>query len=124
MKLSNNEINLIGFAGKDAEGKQTKNRTNYTVVSLATRESWKDKQSGEWRERTTWFRLVGWGKTAEAMLKLTKGAFIQVRGSIRNYELPGKDGKPGRQVTEVVVSGFAKLDRTRRGEAVPEGAVA
>lgn len=124
MKPSNNEVNLIGFVGKDAEGKQTKNRTSYTVVTLATNESWKDKQSGEWQKRTTWHRLVGWGKTAEAMLNLSKGAFIQVRGKIRNYELPAKDGKGARNVSEIVVDGFAKLDRSRRGEAVPEGAAA
>jgi len=45
---------------------------------------------------------------------LTKGSFIQVRGTIRNYELPGADGKPVRQVTEIVVTGFARLDRATR----------
>lgn len=124
MKPSNNEVNLIGFVGKDAEAKQTRNRSNYTVVTLATNESWKDKQTGDWVKRTTWHRLVGWGQTAEAMLKLSKGAFVQVRGKIRNYELPAKDGKAARNVSEIVVDGFAKLDRTRRGEAVPEGAAA
>lgn len=120
MRINNNEVNLIGFIGKDAEAKKTKNRNDYTVASLATTESWKNKQSGDWDKRTTWHRLVGWGEVAESMLNLTKGAFIQVRGKIRNYELPAKDGRPSRNVSEVVVTGFAKLDRTRRGEIVPE----
>ena len=124
MKLSTNEVTLIGFVGKDAEQKQTRNQKNYTVVKLATSDSWKDKNTGEWQKRTVWHRLVGWGKISESMDSLTKGAFIQVRGSIRNYELPSKDGQPKRNVTEIVVTGFAKLDRTRRGEAVPEGVAA
>ena len=57
---------------------------------------------------------------------LAKGAFIQVRGSIRNYEMPAKEGQGKRTLTEIVVTGFAKLDRSRRGEAIiePEGAAA
>ena len=44
----------------------------------------------------------------------SKEAFIQVRGSIRNYEVPAKDGNWTRTLTEIVVTGFAKLDRARR----------
>ena len=84
MKLSTNEVTLIGFVGGDAQAKQTRNKTNYTVVNLAPNDSWKDKQTGEWQKRTQWHRLVGWAKTGESMLALTKGAFIQVRGSIRS----------------------------------------
>ena len=43
MKLSTNEVTLIGFVGGDAQAKETKNHTKYAVVSLATTESWKDK---------------------------------------------------------------------------------
>ena len=80
MKLSTNEVTLIGFVGGDAQAKQTRNKTNYTVVNLATNDSWKDKQTGEWQKRTQWHRLVGWGRVAESMLSLGKGVFIQVRG--------------------------------------------
>ena len=114
MKLSTNEVTLIGFVGGDARQKETKNHNRYAVVNMATNESWKDKQTGEWVKRSTWHRLVGWGTTGESMMKLAKGAFIQVRGSIRNYELPAKDGKGTRNVTEIVVTGFAKLDRNRQ----------
>ncbi len=81
MKLSTNEVALIGFVGGDAQAKQTRNKTNYTVVNLAPNDSWKDKQTGEWQKRTQWHRLVGWGRVAEPMLSLGKGVFIQVRGS-------------------------------------------
>ena len=48
---------------------------------------------------------------------LPKGSFVQLRGSIRNYELPATDSKPARTVTEIVVNAFSKLDRHRRAEA-------
>ena len=114
MKLSTNEVILIGFVGGDAQQNGTKNHNRYAVVNMATNESWKDKQTGEWVKRSQWHRCVGWGTTGESMMKLVKGAFIQVRGSIRTYELPGKDGQPKRSVTEIVVTGFAKLDRNRQ----------
>ena len=58
MKLSTNEVTLIGFVGGDAQAKETKNNNKFTVASVATSESWKD-QNGEWQKRTTWHRLVG-----------------------------------------------------------------
>ena len=58
MKLSTNEVTLIGFVGGDTQAKETKNHNKYAVVSMATTESWKDK-NGDWRKRSTWHRLVG-----------------------------------------------------------------
>ena len=79
MKLSTNEVTLIGFVGGDTQSKETKNHNKYAVVSMATTESWKDK-NGDWQRRTTWHRLVGWGAICDSMLRnLAKGAFIQVR---------------------------------------------
>ena len=120
MKLSTNEVTLIGFVGGDAQAKETKNHNKYAVVSIATTESWKDK-NGDWQKRSTWHRLVGWGAIGDSMVRnLAKGAFIQVRGSIRNFEMPAKDGQGKRTLTEILVTGFAKLDRNRRGEAITE----
>ena len=50
MKLSTNEVTLIGFVGGDAQAKETKNHNKYAVVSLATTDSWKDKD-GAWQKR-------------------------------------------------------------------------
>ena len=72
MKLSTNEVTLIGFVGGDAKQKETKNHNRYAVVNMATNESWKDKQTGEWTKRSTWHRLVGYGTTGESMMKLAK----------------------------------------------------
>lgn len=124
MKLSNNEVTLTGFVGGEPKEKQTGNGKKFTRVSLATTEGRKNRETGEWSNTTTWHLLVGWGRVAESMAGLTKGAFIQVRGSIRNYEMPAKGNYPARQVTEILVNAFSKLDRHRRGEQAQEGAAA
>ena len=78
LTLSTNEVTLIGFVGGDAQAKETKNHNKYAVVSLATTESWKDK-NGDWQKRSTWHRLVGWQAVGESMIRnLSRGAFIQV----------------------------------------------
>jgi single-strand DNA-binding protein len=51
-------VRLIGFLGKDAEVKSTKSGNEYTVLSLATQASWKDKKSGEYVNRTEWHRMI------------------------------------------------------------------
>ena len=49
-----NRVSLIGFLGKDAEVKTTRNNASFTVLSLATKRSWKDRESGERQSETTW----------------------------------------------------------------------
>jgi single-strand DNA-binding protein len=54
-----NAVNLFGFLGKDAEVKAAQdNSTNFKVLSLATKESWKNKQTNEWESRTEWHRIL------------------------------------------------------------------
>ena len=60
-----NRATLIGFLGKDAEAKTTRNNISFTVLSLATKRSWKDRESGERRSDTTWHRCVVWGKARD-----------------------------------------------------------
>ena len=58
--MYDNTVRLIGFLGKDAEVKTTKSGNEYTVLSLATQASWKDKKSGEYVNRTEWHRMIAW----------------------------------------------------------------
>src|SRR5437660_6795721 len=58
--MYDNTVKLIGFLGKDAEVKSTKSGNEYTVLSLATQASWKDKKSGEYVNRTEWHRMIAW----------------------------------------------------------------
>ncbi len=55
-----NRLTLIGFLGQDAEKRFTPSGTSYTVLSLATKNSWKD-HNGDWQTRTEWHRAVVWG---------------------------------------------------------------
>ena len=60
-----NRASLIGFLGKDAEVKTTRNNASFTVLSLATKRSWHDRESGEHQSQTTWRRCIVWEKLSE-----------------------------------------------------------
>ncbi|MGI9072233.1 MAG: single-stranded DNA-binding protein [Bryobacteraceae bacterium] len=70
----NNRVTLIGFVGKDAEVRNARNQAHFTVLSLASKRSWKDRQSGEYKSHTTWHRCIALGyvgvqRTAAEILK-------------------------------------------------------
>jgi single-strand DNA-binding protein len=122
-----NRVTLIGFLGKDAEVKTTRNNASFTVLSLATKRSWKDRDTGERKSETTWHRCVVWGRLADYAAKLTKGAHVQIEGEIRTREYTQKSGgkksaEVKRSITEVRVTAIAKLNRPTKPNA--EGAAA
>ena len=81
-----------------------------TNVSIATSESWKDKQSGQMQERTEWHRVVFFNKLAEiAGEYLKKGAKVYIEGSLRTRKWQGQDGSD-RWTTEIVASEMQMLD--------------
>src|SRR5882672_2907114 len=94
-----NRVSLTGFLGKDAETKTTRNNASFTVLSLATKRSWKDRETGERQSQTTWHRIIAWGKLGEYAASLTKGTHLQVEGEIRNRDYVQKTG--GRKSDEV-----------------------
>ena len=114
-----NRVSLIGFLGKDAEIKTTRNNTTFTLLSLATKRSWKDRETKEWKSETTWHRIVVWGKLAEFAGTLTKGAHLQVEGEIRTREYTEKTGvgkksaEVKKTITEVRATSISKLDRAK-----------
>ena len=79
-----NRITLIGFLGGDAE-KKVSNTTNIAVFSLATKTSWKN-DAGTWETRTEWHGCVAFGRLAEFVATLTKGAHVAVEGELRSNE--------------------------------------
>ena len=82
-----NTVNLIGFIGKNAEVKvASDSSTNFTILSLATKESWKNRDTSEWESRTEWHNIIAFGKLGEFAATLTKGAHIEVEGSLRSRE--------------------------------------
>lgn len=116
-----NRTTLIGFLGKDAEKRTTKNDVTYTVLSLATKDSWKNR-NGEWQSRTEWHRCIVWGvKFAAFAAGLRKGAHLQVEGELRSREYQ-KDGVTHR-IVEIRTKSILKLDRAQQQpEAVPQEA--
>jgi single-strand DNA-binding protein len=94
-----NRVSLTGFLGKDAETKTTRNNATFTVLSLATKRSWKDRQTEEWKSETTWHRIIAWGKLGESAANLLKGAHLQIEGEIRTRDYVQKTG--GKKSVEV-----------------------
>lgn len=122
-----NRATLIGFLGKDAEVRTTRSNRSFTMLSLATKRSWKDRESGDYMSETTWHRCIVWGKLGEFAATLTKGAHVQIEGDIRNREYTPqatkKNPEPAKKsISEVRVTSITKLDRPAKGES--EGAAA
>jgi single-strand DNA-binding protein len=115
-----NRVTLIGFLGKDAEERFTKNEATYIVLSIATKASW--KKDNEWHSRTEWHRVIIWaGRLAEFARTLTKGTHLQIEGELRSREYL-KDGATCR-VWEIRAYSILKLDRAERqtdDEPVPD----
>ncbi len=112
-----NAVNLIGFVGKDAEVKAAQdNSTNFTVLSLATKESWKNKQTNEWESRTEWHRILAFGKLGDFAATLTKGAHIEVEGTLRSREriLELKGSSIKNPETKNVRSWFIRVESIRK----------
>ena len=81
-----NSVDLMGFLGSDAEGRNTRDGVPLTVLSLATKRSWKDSK-GEWQSQTEWHRVTCFGQLAEFASSLKKGAHIHITGYLRSREI-------------------------------------
>ena len=108
-----NRISLIGFLGQNATT-YTANNASFTVLSLATKTSYKDKKTGEYNGHTEWHRCVVWGRLAEYAKTLTKGAHVAVEGELRSRERVDKKSDAKQRVWEVRVASILKLDRAEK----------
>ena len=114
-----NKAILIGNLGSDPEVKYTPSGVPVANVSLATNESWTDR-NGERQERTEWHRLVFWRKLAEIVGQyLRKGSKVYVEGRIETRSWDDQSGQK-RYTTEIVVNDMQMLDS--RGEMESGGA--
>lgn len=96
-----NKVILVGNLGKDPEMRYSASGEAICNFSIATTESWKDKQSGEKKEATEWHRLSYFGKLAEICGQyLKKGSQVYVEGSLRTRKWSDKDGQE-RYTTEI-----------------------
>lgn len=104
-----NKAILIGNLGNDPDIRYTASGTAIANISLATAESWRDKNSGEQQERTEWHRIVFFGRLAEIVGEyLRKGSQIYVEGRIQTRKWQDKEGND-RYSTEVVANEMQML---------------
>ncbi|ECW2123612.1 single-stranded DNA-binding protein, partial [Salmonella enterica] len=99
-----NKVQLIGHLGQDPEVRYLSNGKAVANLSLATSDTWKDKQTGEPKERTEWHRVVLYEKLADVAGEyLRKGAQVYIEGELRTRKWTDQNGQE-RYTTEVVVS--------------------
>ena len=96
-----NKVILVGNLGKDPETRYMPNGKAVTNFSIATSESWKDKQTGEQREQTEWHNIVMYDRLAEIAAEyLRKGSQVYVEGRLRTRKWQDKEGRD-RYTTEI-----------------------
>ncbi len=101
-----NKVIILGNLGKDPEVRFMPNGGGVANMTIATSESWKDKQTGEQKEKTEWHRVVMFGKLAEiAGEYLKKGSKVYIEGSLQTRKWTNQQGQD-QYTTEIVVQGF------------------
>ena len=106
-----NKVILLGNVGGDPETRYLPNGNAVTNITLATSDSWTDKQSGQKQERVEWHRVVLFGKVAEiAGEYLRKGSQCYIEGRLRTRKYQAKDGTD-RYATEIIGETMQLLDR-------------
>lgn len=101
-----NKVILIGRLGKDPEVRHTQDGTTIVNMNVATSENWKNKATGEKKQKTEWHRIVMFGKLAElAEQYLRKGDQVYIEGSLQTRKWQDKNGAD-RYTTEVVLNPF------------------
>ncbi|MEE8058184.1 MAG: single-stranded DNA-binding protein [Pseudomonadales bacterium] len=114
-----NKVILIGNLGNDPEQKSMPNGNAVTNITVATNESWIDKQSGQKQERTEWHRVVFFNRLAEVVGQyLSKGSKVYIEGSLRTRKWQDQNGQD-RYTTEIVASDMQMLDS--RGGGMQQG---
>src|ERR1700730_13542663 len=121
--MSVNKVILVGRLGKDPETRYTGGGQAVCNFSLATDESFKDR-NGERQKRTEWHKIVVWAKQAEiAQQYLRKGSLVYVEGRIQTRQWDDKEGQK-RTTTEIVATNFRMLGGRgdNAGGGAPSGA--
>ncbi|MAH72872.1 MAG: single-stranded DNA-binding protein [Cellvibrionales bacterium TMED49] len=114
-----NKVIIVGNCGQDPETRYMPSGGAVTNLSLATSESWKDKNTGQQQERTEWHRVVLFNRLAEiAGEYLKRGSKIYVEGSLRTRKWQDKDSGQDRYTTEIVANDMQMLDS--RGSSAGE----
>ena len=115
-----NKVILVGNLGQKPEMRYTATQTAVANLSIATTESWKDKESGENRDKTEWHRVVFFGNLAEIAEKyLDKGSSVYIEGKIQTRKWQDKEGKD-RWTTEVLGNQLTMLGSRNSSDSSEE----
>ena len=123
MAGSLNKVLLIGRLGADPEIKQMVNGKNVARLSIATSQSWKDKSSGEKKEKTEWHRVVIFNEGLVNVVQqyLKKGANVYVEGQLTTRKWKDQSSGQDKYSTEIVLQGYnsslTMLDGRNKGES-------
>lgn len=105
-----NKVILIGNLGNDPDVRYTSGGSPVANISLATSETWRDKETGDQQERTEWHRIVFFGRLAEIVDEyLRKGSKVYVEGRLQTRKWQDKDGND-RYTTEIIANEMQMLD--------------
>ena len=120
-----NKVILVGNLGADPETRYQQSGTAVTNITLATSDSWKDKNTGENQERTEWHKVSFFGRLAEVAGEyLKKGSKVYIEGKLQTRKWTDKDGND-RYTTEIVANQMqmldskAESDKSQQGDAIP-----
>lgn len=116
-----NRVILVGTVGKDPETKTFQNGGMLTQFSIATNESWTDKNTGEKRQETEWHRIIANGRLAEIAQQYVKqGMKLYIEGSIKTRQWTDQNGQE-RYVTEIQCQNMQMLDSPNQGQNRQQG---
>jgi len=116
-----NKVIIVGNLGNDPETKYMPSGSAVTNLSVATNESWKDKQTGEQKDRTEWHKVAMFGRLAEISAEyLRKGSQVYIEGKLRTRKWQDKQGND-RYSTEVVADEMQMLGGRTGGGAPAMG---
>ncbi len=114
-----NKVILLGNLGQDPDARVMQTGKPVTTLSIATSESWRDKQTGEMKEQTEWHKVVFYDRLAEVAKDfLRKGSKVYVEGRLRTRKWQDKSGQD-RFTTEILANELQMLDGKRDGQSAP-----
>ncbi|MDH4071731.1 MAG: single-stranded DNA-binding protein [Gammaproteobacteria bacterium] len=115
-----NKVILVGNLGADPDTRYMPSGSAVTNLSVATNESWKDKQTGEQKDRTEWHRVAMFGRLAEIAAEyLRKGSQVYIEGKLRTRKWQDQSGND-RYTTEIIADELQMLGG-RSGAGAPAG---
>jgi single-strand DNA-binding protein len=117
MSQYQNEVNIIGYVGSDADSSQSATQVTRTRFSVATKRFWKPADSSTWENRTDWHDVVAWAGVGTAAAQLKKGSYVRVRGELRSREYEREGVK--HKTYEIVANEIHNLRPDKRDETEP-----